>query len=163
MNLPSPTTRYRVPARILRETRTLLAPLSAKRKEGVVVWWGIVNADDTADVITAYRPRQISSRTPSGLWVRIPSDAVTELIDTMPESMTVLTRLHTHGEDAYHSEMDDQNMLIAHQGAISIVIPHFAVEPISLSRCSVNMLVHGHGWVELGATEIAKRFEVVDD
>jgi hypothetical protein len=51
-------------------------------------------------------------------------------------------------------------MLISHDGAISIVVPNFAVAPIDLTDCSVNELRHGRGWVELDAAEVTTRFRI---
>jgi hypothetical protein len=163
MRLPTLQTTYVVSRKVLRDTRTLLMPSARKQLEGVVVWWGQMLDGDRAEIETAFRPRQLARRAVWGLSVEVPRDAITEMIAMLPSGMSVLARLHTHGTEAYHSGTDDENMLIAHQGAISIVIRFFAREPIDLSRCSVNMLDHARGWVELGSDEVARRFEVLDD
>ena len=162
MILPTATTRYRVPRRVLHATRRLLQPSRRARVEGVVVWFGSVGDDDMAEIVSAYRPGQRAYRSDYGLSVEVPQEAITEMIEDLPSGLSVLVRLHTHGGAAYHSEMDDANMLLAHQGAISIVIPEFAKKQIELARCSINMLDHQRGWVELSAADVRARFEVVD-
>lgn len=162
MRLPTLQTTYIVPQVILRDTRALLIPSARKQMEGVVVWWGQILEGDRARIDRAFRPRQLAHRSDLGLSVEVPREAITEMISLLPSGMSVLARLHTHGTDAYHSPMDDENMLIAHQGAISIVIPFFAREPIDLGRCSVNMLEHTRGWVELGTDEVVRRFQVIE-
>lgn len=163
MILPTLHTRYAVPKKVLADTRTLLGPSSRKQLEGVVVWWGRVVPGDRAIVATAYRPRQLAYRSVDGLSVEVPQESISEMIDVLPAGMSVLVRLHTHGGRAYHSALDDRNMLIAHEGAISVVIPRFAAASVDLRRCSVNMLTHSHGWAELSRREVARRFMTVDE
>jgi hypothetical protein len=160
---PDLETRYLVPRRVLSDTRELLAPSSRARVEGVVVWWGRMNPGNVAEVVIAYRPGQVAHRTSFGLTVEVPQEAISEMIAALPAGVIVVARLHTHGEEAYHSPMDDRNFLIAHEGAISIVIPYFAASEIDLAECSVNILEHGRGWRELSPEEVNEQFEVVDD
>lgn len=159
---PTLRTRYRVPRRVLVDTRELLLPSAREQMEGTVVWRGRMISDHVAEISAAHRPRQRAYRSQYGLSVEVPPLAISEMIDALPPGELVLVRVHTHGTAAYHSRMDDRNMLIAHEGAISIVIPHFAREPIDLRRCSVNELRREQGWVELSVGETARRFEVFD-
>jgi hypothetical protein len=163
MTTPGLETRYRVPRWALEGTRELLLPSAHKRVEGVVVWWGRMVDAHVAQVVSAYRPRQVAHRSAHGLSVTVPPDAISDMIVQLPPATFVAARLHTHGTAAYHSEMDDRNMLIAHAGAISIVVPHFARDPIDLKSCSVNMLHPQRGWLELSLADVARRFAIVDD
>ena len=90
----------------------------------------------------------------------MPQDALAELISALPEGTAILARVHSHPGKAYHSDLDDTNMLIAHQGAISIVVPDFARETVRLDRCSMNVLDHETGWRELSRRQVQERFEV---
>ena len=162
MTAPGLNTRYRVPRDVLVETRELLLPSALEGLEGVVVWFARMRDGENADVLGAYRPKQMAYRSPLGLSVEIPQDAISAMIMTLPSGVFLAARVHTHGEEAYHSSMDDRNMLIAHAGAISIVVPHFVSEPIDLTRCSVNLLDAGGDWVELSVEEINTRFEVTN-
>lgn len=87
---------------------------------------------------------------------------MTALIASLEPGVFVLCRVHSHPHEAYHSAVDDLNMLISHEGAISIVVPDFAAAPIELERCSVNELCHGRGWRELDVEEIRTRFTIAD-
>lgn len=159
---PGLDTRYRVRRQFLLHTRELLLPSARAQVERTVVWWGRMVSPALAEVIHVYRPRQIAHRSRYGLSVEVPQDAISDMIVALPPGAFVAARLHTHGTHAYHSELDDSNMLVAHEGAISIVIPHFAREPIELPRCSVNVLNHERGWLELAPEDVARRFEVID-
>lgn len=158
--LPATLHRYLVPKRVLTDTRELLRERGEHGVEGVVVWVGIAIADTTAQVLGAIRPGQIAYRSAGGCAVEVPPEALSQLISSLPDDVFVLVRVHTHPTEAYHSEVDDTNMLISHNGAISIVVPYFARDPLALSSCSVNELRHGEGWVELSPSEVTARFLV---
>jgi hypothetical protein len=159
--LPPTLRRYTVPARVLEDTRQLLTEPGSQGLEGIVVWIGVPADAEHAVVLGAMRPRQIAYRSEQGLSVEVPPDALMELIAALPEGTAIVVRVHTHPGDAYHSDLDDTNMLISHEGAVSIVVPRFAVEPISLEACSVNVLDHQTGWHELSVGQIRERFEVL--
>ena len=158
--IPPDLQHIEVPRRVLDETRELLAELGDEGLESTVLWVGRVIGPQTAGVLGAVRPRQVAYRGEDGLAVEVPQDALSELISALPEGVFVLARVHSHPGAAYHSQLDDTNMLIAHEGAISIVVPDFAREPIDLARCSVNELRHDKGWVELGAATVRERLRV---
>jgi hypothetical protein len=158
--VPATLRRYRLDRDVLVETGELLQEAGQEELESVVVWVGRIVDDETAEVLSPLRPRQICFRTEDGVGVEVPPDAISELISALPQGMFVLARVHSHPGAAYHSPVDDTNMLIAHQGAISIVVPNFAADPIALERCSVNELRHGEGWIELSSWEVGERFEV---
>lgn len=161
MRVPATLQHYTVPATVLSDSRELLRERGRKGLEAVVVWVGDVVDDTRARVAVAMRPGQIAYRSAAGCAVEVPPEALSELIGALPDDMFVLARLHTHPTEAYHSEVDDTNMLISHHGAISIVVPYFARDPLELSRCSVNELRHGTGWVELTPAEVSRRFTVL--
>jgi hypothetical protein len=158
--IPATLYRYVVPSAVLTKTRELLRERGELGLEAVVVWLGQVLDEHTGLITGALRPGQVAFRNDLGCAVEVPPDALSELIRILPEQTFVLVRLHTHPAEAYHSPVDDTNMLISHNGAISIVVPHFARDPLDLTRCSVNHLVHGVGWVELTSDEVTERFEV---
>lgn len=158
--IPATLHRYLVPAQVLQDSRRLLRDGGRQGLETVVVWVGYVIDETTAAVMAAIRPGQVAYRGDDGCAVEVPPEALSELIAALPDGMFVLARLHTHPTVAYHSPVDDTNMLISHNHAISIVVPFFAADPLDLLRCSVNELVHGHGWAELTADEITERFEI---
>lgn len=158
--VPPTLARYLIPEAVLVETRELLQERGALGVEGVVLWVGCVLSAETAEVSLAFMPPQVAYQSSDGLAVEVPQDALSELIAALPDDVFVLARVHSHPGEPFHSPLDDTNMLIAHEGAVSVVVPDFARDPINLERCSVNVLHHGRGWVELDRDEIRDRFEV---
>jgi hypothetical protein len=157
---PTLATVYEVSQAVLDETWELLRRRGEEGLEAVVLWLGHVDAADRASVLGALVPPQIAYRSEHGLAVEIPQDVLTELIAALPSGARSLVRVHSHPTDAYHSELDDHNMVIGHEGAVSIVVPFFATGPVELHTCSINQL-HGDGhWRELSSGEIYSRFAV---
>jgi hypothetical protein len=159
--IPRTLRRYRLRRRTLEETRAFLLERGVNGLEAVVLWLGSIVDDDTAEISAAYVPEQIAYRTDEGVAVEVTQDGLTRLISALPPGVFVLVRIHSHPGEAYHSELDDMNMLISHEHAISVVVPNFAIEPIDLTACSVNELEHGRGWRPLVAAEVAERFEIL--
>lgn len=144
---------------LLERTRELLAGPGADGYEAVVVWVGRREPEQPIEALVAVRPGQIAYRGTDGCAVEVPPDALTALIATLPPDLSIVARVHTHPTEAYHSAVDDTNMLISHEGALSIVVPNFArAARLELRHCSVNELDHDLGWVELTSREVAERF-----
>lgn len=159
-SVPPTLRRYVVPQAVLDETWSLLREAGEDGFESIVVWLGRVPDPETAEVLGAARPRQVAYRTPEGVSVEVPQDALSELITSLPEQVHVLVRVHSHPTEAYHSELDDTNMLISHEGAVSIVVPDFARGRPDLLTCSVNVLRHDEGWRELSRDAVDARFVI---
>lgn len=75
----------------------------------------------------AILPRQIAYRGYDGVSVWIPTEEVQDLYAILSKRGAFLrAKFHTHPRQAYHSQADDENMLMRFHGGVSIVIPNFA-------------------------------------
>jgi hypothetical protein len=160
MRIPPTLLYYSLSRETLERTGDFLRRRGEEGLEATVVWLGRVLDETHAEIVDAYAPEQIGYSSDEGVAVEVTREGLSELIRRLPEGIFVLVRVHSHPADAYHSAVDDENMLISHERAISIVVPDFARADINLADCSVNELRHGEGWRELGATEVAERFTV---
>ena len=160
MDQASPTTStvYHLTQPILDETWELLREPGTEGLEGVVLWLGRMSAADHANVLAPFFPPQVAYSSEDGLAVEVPQDALTQIIGALPAGVQMLARVHSHPTGAYHSPLDDRNMIIGHEGAISIVVPHFAMGPSQLLACSVNQLERTGAWRALSPDEIRARF-----
>jgi hypothetical protein len=158
--MDDPLTVFRVPPHVLEESRLLLAEPGLEGLEAAVLWIGRKASEGLVEISGVHMPEQLAIRTEFGVAVTVVEHALSALIAALPPGMFVPVRLHTHPAEAYHSSTDDDNMLLSHRGAISIVVPDFAREPIELACCSVNELDHHHHWRELDRREIEARFIV---
>lgn len=156
--LPDTLSTYLLRDGLLDDTRGLLRESGEQGYEAVVLWTGSVVNLATALVATAIRPRQLAYRSKEGCAVEVPLDSISDVVAALPAGQFVLARVHTHPGRAYHSSADDQNLLLAHTGAVSVVVPDFAEKPVDLARCSVNELRPDGHWRELSRTDVAERF-----
>ena len=86
---------------------------------------------------------------------RIEEEDLARLADHLADHGLVLpAQVHSHPGDAYHSEADDADPIVATLGGVSIVVPDFASGPVSPSTWAVYRLVPSEGWVELTADEV---------
>jgi ABC-type protease/lipase transport system fused ATPase/permease subunit len=152
--------KFRIPYQIIRETWGILRDPGQQGLEASAVWLARAVNGNSAEILSVWKPAQVARRTAEGVSVEVTQEGLSELIMSLPDDVFVAVRLHTHPGEAYHSEMDDTNMLISHEGAISIVVPFFASGSADLLHCSVNELRHQVGWVELDSAEVAAQFEV---
>jgi hypothetical protein len=158
--MDDPRDRFLIPRQVLLESRHFLAEPGREGLEAVVLWLGQRSDERDVQITAVHMPRQYAIRSSYGVAVSVCEDALTELISTLSGGVFVPVRLHTHPGAAYHSSTDDENMLISHRGAISIVVPDFARREIDLTHCSVNELDAGHRWRELSDEEVQRRFMV---
>lgn len=158
--IPERIRSYSVSAGLLRRTEEFLRHSGEKGFEAVVLWTGTVNPDGAAALRWAVRPGQVAYRSDDGCAVEVPPDEIAKVVSSLQDDEVVLARVHTHPSEAYHSPTDDQNMIIAHVGAISVVVPDLARRPLDLGRCSVNELRPDGTWRELPPREITDRFRV---
>jgi hypothetical protein len=159
-HIPPSVSHYLLPQRVLSDTWLFLRERGRHEIEAVVLWVGQVTDMQHAEVLAAIPPPQIAYRGEDGLAVEVPQDALTEFISALPDAIHVLARVHSHPGEAYHSALDDMNMLISHHGAISIVVPDFARGAATLTGCSVNRLWPPHGWQELSTAAVSSLFHV---
>ena len=141
-------TKFSVPSRLVKTSESFLRERGRAQHEAVVVWIGRVVSHSEAVVDAAYVPDQTPIESNDGVGVYISGEAITRLILSLEDDQRVLARLHSHPAFAYHSETDDLNRLISHEGAISIVVPYFARLGIHLDVCSTNELDANGVWRE---------------
>ena len=152
--------RYLVPANILSETQEFLYARGLEGCEGTLLWIG-VSSDGHKQITRILVPEQVCIKTKFGVAVDLTERAHYTLTDSLEPDERFFVRVHSHPERAYHSKRDDENAILTHQGALSVVVPNFAREPIKFSSSAVYRFEHGQGWLELDFTQKSTVFEVV--
>lgn len=161
--IPPTLVRWSVSRRVLGETRNLLAGPGEQGCEAVVLWLGPVISVREAYVVVAYFPRQVAYRSEEGVAVEIPMEEWTALALQLPPGIFVLAKVHSHPEEAYHSEVDATNPYLCHESAVSIIVPDFARYPLdNLDACSVNLFRSGR-WIELTPEEMQQAFVIEEE
>lgn len=160
--VPPTLRRLVVPRPVFDRTQRLLAGPGEAGLEAVVLWIGSVVSAVEAQVEQVHFPRQVAYATSLGLAVEIPVEEWTELALQLPLGRFVLGKLHTHPDEAYHSEQDAANPYLCHEGAFAITVPSFARDAFNrFSGWSVHVL-RGQRWIELDPVEIESSIVVED-
>ncbi len=149
-----------VPQCMLDESRDFLYRRGLEGCEGTALWIGRPVGGEVL-LTRLFVPEQVCIKTAYGIGVDLTERAHYTLTDTLEPGERFYARIHSHPREAFHSKRDDANAVITHQGALSIVVPNFAIDPIDLTQCAIYRLEHGRGWLRLSVEDIAKIFEVV--
>jgi hypothetical protein len=112
--------------------------------EGVVLWLGSRIGDQT-QITQVYRPEQYASR---GNF-RIPRQSMSALLKHLRSTgESIAAQVHSHPERAFHSPIDDEWAIVRHEGALSLVLPDFAL------RTSVETFVDDAAVFELSGANV---------
>jgi proteasome lid subunit RPN8/RPN11 len=138
-----------VPTRIVESTVTSLRKAGDRQSEGVVLWLACGTPNGRL-VTEAYVPEQEASHD----FFRIPPESMAALLAHLGQTGSLIAaQVHSHPEEAFHSEADDRWAIVRHVGALSIVVPYFAKQ-ISvgnfLGQVAMFRLNDANQWSELG-------------
>jgi proteasome lid subunit RPN8/RPN11 len=116
-------TLLRCPAGLVEQTLESLRAAGQRGTEGVVLWLAQRPLVDGAVIFEAFVPEY----TARADVFRIPPSAMTALMAHLrTQKLALAAQVHSHPELAFHSQADDAWAIVRHEGALSIVVPHFA-------------------------------------
>lgn len=134
-----------------------------KGVEGVALWVGVYNSETEFEIKATIIPAQKAYSLESGLLYAVGEEELHRINVWLYESkMTLIGQIHSHPNEAYHSEMDDAYPIMAKMGGISIVVPDFAFRPFRLGDWAVYRLHPQNGWVELNSSEVDLLINIVE-
>src|SRR6266404_6352259 len=91
-------------------------------RECVVLWLGRREGGQVR-VVSAYRPLQSAAED----MFQIPPAGMAALHTELRRNrFMVAAQVHSHPREAFHSRADDRWAIVRHEGALSLVVPHFA-------------------------------------
>lgn len=158
MDLNAKTT-FIIPRAVVERSWAFLRDRGAKGHEGMLLWAGCETAPKMAVLRRLVIPAQTAIRTALGVCVAMDMTAQRAMPDSLQPGEEYLIRVHSHPREAFHSKADDANLVLSHEGAISIVVPDFCKNiPCDFSNCAVFQYSIGRGWRELSQYEIDARF-----
>lgn len=127
--------------------------------EGLVLWLGSVEPGE-ARVVKAFIPDQRPVSSEDGIGYFVASEALFDLNRALEATgLRLIAQVHSHPEEAYHSEVDDRYAIVTADGGFSLVVPNFGKAPASPSAWAVYRLSSGD-WRELSDEEIQAVFKV---
>jgi proteasome lid subunit RPN8/RPN11 len=115
-------TKLHISPTAIEETLKSLKRSARRNSEGIVLWLGR-RAEPTSSVSRVYEP----IHTAAADFFHIPKQGMAHMLALMGENdVSVLAQVHSHPQEAFHSEADDQWAIVRHLGALSLVLPDFA-------------------------------------
>lgn len=152
----------RVHHRLVLEAHAHLRQMGAQGAEGLVLWAG-VRTGTSFDVRYTLIPAQRAVRTAKGVCVIVGPEELHRInVWLFDNRSTVMAQLHSHPDDAYHSDTDDSFPIATTAGSLSLVVPGFAKRPFALQECAVYRLMADATWHELPGPDVARLIQITE-
>jgi hypothetical protein len=95
-------------------------------------------------IARAVKPDQVGHRTALGVAVEVTDRGKLELAAALALDEIWLARIHSHPDQAFHSDTDDRNPALTADGSLSIVVPFYGLGlRRGLETCAVFVLRAG--------------------
>lgn len=136
-------------------TLTHLRDAGTRYNECVVLWLG-KNAGDCITVTQCYRPMQ---RAKADQFYIPPEGMTTLQAKLRSERLMVAAQVHSHPAQAFHSKADDDWAIVRHEGALSLVIPRFAIDTYAdnfLDQVKIYRFSENASWNEVPPQQVTK-------
>jgi hypothetical protein len=132
-----------------------------KSYEAVALFAGKIE-DDKAFISDVICPLQESSRTQFGLMYTVDGAELHRInMWLYKNKLKLIAQIHSHPTEAYHSETDDEFPIVTTLGGLSIVVPHFAQDPINHLDWAYYRLFAETSWKELKHKEIKNIIKII--
>ncbi|PTX14883.1 JAB domain-containing protein [Halanaerobium congolense] len=142
---------------IIPETLDFLTKQGKKGLEGRVYWVG-KEKNNKVHIKKVIIPKQIAKKTIWGVNVSVSRQANVDVTRSLKDNEFVVAKVHSHPKEAFISKTDAKNPFFRHQGAISIIVPHFGNRGMKdLLNCGVY-IYDNNEWKELAKRQIKKLF-----
>lgn len=148
-----PNRPFRVDTTVFEDTLAALREVGNRGFECFGLWLGTVEPDEV-HIGTLQIPAQRSSHVSEGCQVTVDGDELFRISVLAHElNQLVCAQVHSHPGLAYHSNLDDVAPLVSIAGALSIVVPNFADDPLDLAAWATFRLQGDGSWQELDTCE----------
>jgi hypothetical protein len=131
----------------------------AGERECVLLWLGR-KEKGLQKIVEVYQPEQVGTVD----YFEIPRNGMAALMARLRiNGLYVVSQVHTHPEEAFHSHADDRWAIVRHEGALSVVLPYFAssttVENF-LKQAAVYELSRSNQWVEVPSDRLLSTLRI---
>jgi hypothetical protein len=100
-------------------------------------------------------PRQYLQKTLLGVSFHVDGEELERIGDWLYENqLSLIAQIHSHPNEAYHSEADDNYAIITKAGGLSIVVPDFGTSDAYFEKSAFFRLYPETGWTELSKEQI---------
>ncbi|TAV76227.1 Mov34/MPN/PAD-1 family protein [Rhizobium leguminosarum] len=116
-------TRLSISKSLIQETINRLQVGGRRQEERAVLWLARQTVQVPVPVAEVYEPEQVTDVD----YFRLPPASMQALNAYLrTRRLRIAAQVHTHPGRAYHSKVDDEWAFVRHEGALSLVLPHFA-------------------------------------
>lgn len=154
MNLINIHTKY------IRKTLSELQSAGNENCERVVLWLGVRNGAEI-EIREVFTPDQFAAQD----YFRIPREAMASLLKHLRETRYfIAAQVHSHPYEAFHSHVDDEWAIVRHEGALSLVLPYFALrtsEETFVEDTAVFRLSSENKWIEVPPNNVSDHYLVI--
>jgi len=155
-------TSVNLPIRCVKEVYSHLRKVGIKSLEGVALWAGVATGESSFDVTTTIIPKQTSYNHEHGLLYTVDGDELYKInVWLYQNKLTLISQIHSHPGAAYHSDTDDAFPIVAVNGGLSIVIPNFGFDDLSMDTWAVYRLIPDEGWTELTDAKVTTLIKII--
>ena len=117
--------------------------------EGVALWAGVENTQEF-DVKEVIIPKQTALRLEQGLCYIVTGEELHRVnVRLFETKLRLIAQVHSHPEDAYHSDTDDLYPMVTKLGCLSVVVPDFATGQVDLTSWAIFRLEALHTWTRV--------------
>ena len=122
--------KFRLSQNVLDETIEALRHFGRHDCEGLVLWLGYIDDDNSCQVTKILIPPQDSIKGEDGVGYFVTSETLFALNKHLATTgLRLLAQVHSHPGWAYHSAADDRYCIVTVEGGFSIVVPKFWFRP----------------------------------
>ncbi len=147
-----------IPYDILEQTSEALRMYGERKCEGLVLWLGHNNNDQTGHVKRILVPPQNSIKSEDGVGYFVTAKTLFDVNKLLSSSgLRLLAQVHSHPGRAYHSPADDRYCIVTTEGGFSIVVPNFGFGASDLSLWATYRLIKG-AWEKLSPRAVKTIF-----
>lgn len=112
-------------ASVIGDTLDVLRAGGRRSEERVVLWLARSGAREPTEVVEVYEPDQVAEID----FFKLPPESMRALMSHLAKTRRrIVAQIHTHPGMAFHSEADDAWAIVQHVGALSLVLPRFALD-----------------------------------
>jgi proteasome lid subunit RPN8/RPN11 len=145
----------RCPLDAIDTTLIHLREAGLRSQECVVLWLG-QRQSGVINVVECCRPLQFAR---ADLF-RTPPEGMTALQKRLRDGrLMVAAQVHSHPNEAFHSEADNAWAIVRHEGALSLVVPRFASDIYSkafLDQTKVFRFSNAATWDEISRLQVTQ-------
>lgn len=144
---------------LVNQTLNQLQCVGRRRSEHVLLWLG-KRENGNISISRLWIPEQRAGRD----FFEIPPRSMQALFDELRrDRLMVAAQVHTHPREAFHSWADDTWAVVRHAGALSLVLPYFALKTALhnfVHDAAVFVLSQENQWLEVPAAERYRFYQI---